>query len=88
MWPRIPAGQTPDFAAFVSDGHGILWAVVELVELDGTPTRAAVVRFDAHTEQVTASLPLVTLPYRRTSAGLAVNGDSVWVADARGGARH
>lgn len=83
LWPKIPAGQTPDFTAFVSDGDGILWAVVELVELDGTATAAAVVRFDAHTEKVTATLPLATLPYRRTHTGLAVRGDSVWVADAQ-----
>lgn len=83
VWPKTPTDSMVDFTAFTTDGNGILWAVLELLGGNGSPIGAAVVRFDAHSERVTATLPLALIGYPRTTAGLAVDGDTVWVADAQ-----
>lgn len=82
LWPTLPYGSRPGFAALVSDGHDTLWAIAEVVDQAGDVTRSTVVRVDTVTASMTAHLELNPIGYSRTSEGLTASGDHVWLADA------
>ncbi|UOX90427.1 hypothetical protein MUY14_07330 [Amycolatopsis sp. FBCC-B4732] len=82
LWPTLPNGSRPSFAALVSDGHDTLWAIAEVVDQAGDVTRSTVVRIDTVSAAMTARLALAPISYGRTSGALAASGDRVWLADA------